>query len=68
MLGEYERERILKRQYVIEHEMRKALQVLEENIQSETSNRLECQDGIVSNVTSFIKSFQANISEEAQMG
>lgn len=68
VLGEYERERILKRQYVIEYEMKKALDVLDVNIQAETSNRLDTQDGIVKNMTSFIKAFQDNIKEEASMG
>jgi len=68
VLTEYERERILKRQYVIEYQMKKALDVLDIKIQDETEDRLEKQDGVVNTMTRFVRSFQENIREEAKMG
>ena len=68
VLTEYERERILKRQYVIEYQMKKALEVLDIKIQDETEDRLEKQDGVVNTMTRFVRSFQENIREEAKMG
>ncbi|CAD7927671.1 unnamed protein product [Amoebophrya sp. A120] len=68
VLTEYERERILKRQYVIEYQMKKALDVLDIKIQEETSDRLDKQDGVVNTMTRFVRSFQENIREEARMG
>ena len=68
VLTEYERERILKRQYVIEYQMKKALDVLDIKIQDEAADRIEKQDGVVGTMTDFVRSFQENIREEAKMG
>jgi len=68
VLGEYERERILKRQYAMEYAVKKSVDVIDVNIQHETSTRLGTQDGIVSNLTSFIDAFKTNITEEGKMG
>ncbi|CAD7928118.1 unnamed protein product [Amoebophrya sp. A25] len=67
VLTEYERERILKRQYVIEYQMKKALDVLDVKIQDETGDRIEKQDGVVGTMTTFVRSFQQNIREDAKM-
>lgn len=64
-VAEYECERILKRQYIIAAEMQRHLDRLDQHIQLETGNRLNTQDGIVQNMTGFIKAFQENIKEEA---
>ena len=41
---------------------------MDQNIQNETTRRLDTQDAIVKNVTSFITAFKENIKEDAEMG
>ncbi len=66
VVTEYERERILKRQYMIEKQMKINLEDLEKNIHLETGDRIEKQDTIVDEMTNFISAFQENIREEAR--
>jgi hypothetical protein len=68
VVGESERERLLKRQYEIERDMQKRLAFLDKNIQLETSTRMVNQDGITDNMTNFIRAFQMNVLEEGEMG
>merc|ERR1711998_827130 len=59
-----EQERLGKRQYEVERETNDALGNLREGLQEETQDRIECQDGIVENITLFVKRFQDNIKED----
>jgi len=59
-----EQERLGKRQYQVERETNDTLGNLREGLQEETQDRIECQDGIVENITLFVKRFQDNIKEE----
>merc|ERR1719274_200463 len=56
-----EQERLGKRQYQVERETNDTLGNLREGLQEETQDRIECQDGIVENITLFVKRFQDNI-------
>jgi len=59
-----EQERLGKRQYQVERETNDTLGNLREGLQEETQDRIDCQDGIVENITLFVKRFQDNIKEE----
>jgi hypothetical protein len=59
-----QQERLGKRQYEVERETNDSLGNLREGLQDETQDRIECQDGIVENITLFVKRFQDNIKEE----
>lgn len=70
MKNEIDREqtRLGKRQYQIEVESTRLCTSLRDDLVEETKHRFEGQDGIVDNVSSFIKRFQDNIREEGRMG
>merc|ERR1711985_139936 len=59
-----EQEQLGKRQYAVERETNDTLGNLREGLQEETQDRIDCQDGIVENITLFVKRFQDNIKEE----
>merc|ERR1719240_615853 len=61
-----EQERLGKRQYQVERETNDTLGNLREGLQEESKDRIECQDGIVENITLFVKRFQDNIKEDTQ--
>ena len=61
-----ERERITKRQYEIQVKMDEGFEALKVDIEKETDHRNVCQDGIVDNVSAFIRKFQENVREEGK--
>lgn len=66
--SEKERQNLEDRQVRIRTETALNLQALRSDLELETGNRIDNQDGIVDNVTVFIKRFQENIKEEGKMG
>lgn len=59
-----ERQSMEDRQVRTRQDTQKSLAVLKEELETEVDNRIENQDGIVDNVTVFIKRFQENIKED----
>lgn len=68
LVTEDERKSLEKRQIVTREETSQGMDKRREALNQETENRIENQDGIVDNVTLFIKRFQENITEEGKMG
>lgn len=68
LVTEDERKSLEKRQIVTREETSQGMDKRREALNQETQNRIENQDGIVDNVTLFIKRFQENITEEGKMG
>jgi len=63
-----ERESLEKRQIIARDEQIKGVDKRRECLNEETDNRIENQDGIVDNVTLFVRRFQENMMEDAKMG
>lgn len=66
--AELEQERLAKRQEGHAKYTEAALLTRQAAIEYETATRVECQDSVVDNVSSFIQRFQDNIREEGQHG
>ena len=61
-----EREKITKRQGEIQVKMDEGFAALKVDIEKEVDHRNVCQDGIVDNVSAFIRKFQENVRKEGQ--